>query len=202
GYGGDEAEVVEGRRANGAEDLACLADGAPQKLARLSDLNVVDAGALQLRVGGHEDRCESVVQVARKTTPMFFVLGEKLSGEVLKVAIQLHPLHREGRLVAEDAKKGDRVVAGVALAVHVQHALGFGGHEQGDADRERDILCIGGAELLLSGALDDEWRAALERLPRDRRPGGHPCPDQTPRAGWAEEERVAHRAAGPGYGGR
>src|SRR5437870_8582726 len=39
GYGGDEAEVVEGRRANGAEDLACLADGAPQKLARLSDLN-------------------------------------------------------------------------------------------------------------------------------------------------------------------
>src|SRR5438876_8830358 len=38
GYGGDEAEVIEGRGADGAQDLARLADRAPQKLGRLGDL--------------------------------------------------------------------------------------------------------------------------------------------------------------------
>src|SRR2546421_6118830 len=104
---------------------------------------------------------------------MFFFLGEKLPGEVLKVAVQLHPLDREGSLVAEDAKEGDRVVTGVTLAVDVQHALRLRGHEQRDRDREWDILRIGGPKLLRCGAFDDERLAALESLPGDRRPDRH-----------------------------
>src|SRR4029077_688486 len=99
----DEAEVVERRRADRAQDLARLADRAPQELGRFADLRVLDAGALQLRVRGDEDRGEPVVQIARKATPMFFVLRQKLTGEVLKVAVELHPLDGEGRLIADDS---------------------------------------------------------------------------------------------------
>src|SRR5205823_9860058 len=78
-----EAEFVKRRRPNCSQDLARLANGAAQQLGRLADLDVLNARALELRVGGDEDRRQSVVQIARKAAPIFFFLGEKLPGEML-----------------------------------------------------------------------------------------------------------------------
>src|SRR6185503_7956492 len=132
----DKPEVVERGRANRAQDLARLTDRPPQQLAGFADLHVVHPRALELRVRADEDRGKTVVQVARKAAPMFFFLGEELPGEMLEVAEELHPLDREGRLVAEDAQKGDGVVTGVSLPVDAHHALRLGGDEERDADRE------------------------------------------------------------------
>src|SRR5439155_1740348 len=117
--------------------------------------------------------------------------GEKLSGEMLKVSVQLHAFDGERRLVAEDAEKGDRIVAGVALAVDIEDALRFCGDEERYADRKGNILCIGRSKLLRRRAFDDQRLAPFERLPGDRRPDRDARSDETPRTRRADDERIA-----------
>src|SRR5213078_2822871 len=89
----DEAEVVEGRGAHRSEDLARLADRATQERGRLLHRLTVHRRALELRVGGHEDWSKSIVQIARETPAVLLLLREELTGEVLQIAVELHPLH-------------------------------------------------------------------------------------------------------------
>src|SRR5207245_10078435 len=72
--GGNQTKIVERGRSDGSENLAGLANRAAEELGRLADLHVLHSGALELRVGGHEDGGEPVVQIARKAAPMFLIL--------------------------------------------------------------------------------------------------------------------------------
>ena len=79
----------------------------------------------------------------------------------------------------------------MGVAVHVQHAQGLRRHHERKADRERDVLGIGGAELRRRRPLDQQRLAPLEGLPRDRRSDRYPRSLEPVPAGRADGERVA-----------
>ena len=115
---------------------------------------------------------------------------------MLKVSVQLHAFDGERRLVAEDAEKGDRIVAGVALAVDIEDALRFCGDEQRYADRKGNILCVGRSKLCRRRTFDDQRLASFERLPRDGRPDRDTRSDETPGTRRADDERIARGVDG------
>ena len=147
-------------------------------------------------MGGHEDWSKSIVQIARETPAVLLLLRQELTGEVLQVAVELHPLHRESRLVREDPQKGDGVVARVPTPVHVDDAKGLRPDDEGKAEREGDVLRVSRAKRGRGGSLDHDGRAALECLPRDRRADGHARPLEAAATGRADDERVARGVDG------
>ena len=97
-------------RTNGAEDLARLA-GSRVATARLPcRLHVVHPRALELRVSATGMGADRHAGRARRADVLF--LGEQLPGEVVKVAEELHPLDREGRLAPRIRRNAMRVVPG------------------------------------------------------------------------------------------